>query len=277
MRILGKPLYTIGLLAVFGLGGCRLEDRFLYFPDSELVSTPEQMGLAYEDVELVCEDGISLHGWFIPGQDHRPVILFFHGNAGNISHRLENLYQLHHQLGTPVLIINYRGYGPSEGSPDEQGLYLDAKAASAWLTERGYEPRWRIYFGRSLGAAVALQLALEDKPGMLVMESPFTSIRAMGRHHYPLLHTTLGWLLDARFDNLTKISLIDTPLTIIHGRRDRIVPPSMAQELFEQAQDPKQIFWLEQAGHNNTLYAEPNRYWAFWQQIMADAHSMPSP
>jgi fermentation-respiration switch protein FrsA (DUF1100 family) len=277
MKMLGKPLYAIGLLAALGLGGCRLEDRFLYFPDPEMVATPGQLGLTYEDVELVCEDGIPLHGWFIPGQDHQPVILFFHGNAGNISHRLENLYQLHQQLGTPVLIINYRGYGLSEGQPDERGLYLDARAASAWLAEKGYAPRRRIYFGRSLGAAVALQLALEDKPGMLVLESPFTSIRAMGRHHYPLLYPALGWLMEAQFNNLAKISRLEIPLTIIHGRRDRIVPPSMAQQLFEQAQDPKQIFWLEQAGHNNTLYAEPNRYWDFWHRILTKVYAIPSP
>jgi len=174
-----------------------MEYHFVYFPEREIVLTPESYGLRYEDVELRPSDGVKLHGWYVPGEPGRPVVLFFHGNAGNISHRVENIAFLH-RLGLGVMIFDYRGYGRSEGVASEAGITLDARAALAWLEERGLPPGRLIYFGRSLGAAVAVQLASEVSPAGLVLETPFTSLRDLGRLHYPLLHIPLGWLVRDR-------------------------------------------------------------------------------
>ncbi|MDO3377609.1 alpha/beta hydrolase [Geoalkalibacter halelectricus] len=247
-----------------------LEHTFLFFPTAQILWTPDQRGLPYEDVWLDTEDGVRVHAWFVPGRadDDLPALLFFHGNAGNISHRVHNLELLHHRLGLPVLILSYRGYGQSQGRAGEQGLYKDARAAQAWLEQRGYGAERQIYFGRSIGAAVALQLAVERPPAGLILESPFTSIADMGRHHYRFLYALLGWMVDARFDNRSKIDAIRSPLMIIHGQRDNIVPPRMGEELHDLAPEPKKLVWLPRAGHNDTLDANPDIYWDAWREFL---------
>lgn len=247
-----------------------LEHTFLFFPTQQIVWTPAAQGLDYEDAWLDTADGVRIHAWFVPGNanEDRPALIFFHGNAGNISHRVFNLELLHRHLGLPVLIVSYRGYGQSEGKASESGLYHDARAAQRWLVDKGFPSERQVFFGRSLGAAVALQLALEQRPAGLILESPFTSVAAMGRHHYKILYPLLGWLVDARFDNLTKISDLRAPLMIIHGRRDTIVPPFMAEKLFSRAAEPKQLVWLNHAGHNDTLDANPEIYWQAWRNFI---------
>ncbi|SDM58415.1 hypothetical protein SAMN05660860_02815 [Geoalkalibacter ferrihydriticus] len=246
-----------------------LEHTFIFFPTSQIVWTPDQRDLTYDDVWLDTEDGVRIHAWFLPGRDEvdLPALIFFHGNAGNISHRVHNLELLHRRLGMPVLIVSYRGYGQSQGRASEQGLYRDARAAHDWLAQRSYPAERQIYFGRSVGAAVALQLAVEKPPAGLILESPFTSISDMGRHHYRFLYALLGWTIDAQFDNRAKIPGIQSPLMIIHGKRDTIVPPRMAEELYAQAPQPKELIWLPHAGHNDTLDANPQVYWAAWQDF----------
>lgn len=252
-----------------------LEQHFIFFPSAELVETPAARGLPYEEVWLDTADGVRVHAWFIPGRPDvdLPALLFFHGNAGNLSHRVYNLELLHHRLGLPVLILSYRGYGLSQGRATEVGLYEDARAAQSWLEARGYPPARQVYFGRSLGAAVALQLALERPPAGLILESPFTSIAELGRHHYKLLYPLLGRLVEARFDNLDKIPRLTSALLVIHGGRDRIVPPAMAERLFTLAPEPKRLLWLDQAGHNDTLDRHPQLYWQAWEDFL---HSLPS-
>ena len=200
-----------------------MEHHFIFFPDRPLVATPALYELPYEEVSFAAADGTRLHGWYLPGESDRPLVLFCHGNAGNISHRLDNLRQLR-RLGLSVFIFDYRGYGSSDGKANEAGTYSDARGALAWLTNRGWSHQQIVYFGRSLGAAVAVQLALEYPPAGLILETPFTSIAAMGRHHNPILYLALGWLLDARYDNLAKIGRIHAPLLIFQGDRDSIVP-----------------------------------------------------
>ncbi|MBE0595888.1 MAG: alpha/beta fold hydrolase, partial [Desulfuromonadales bacterium] len=148
------------------------EHQFLYFPTRTLVATPAAAGLPYEEVFFAAADGVRLHGWYLPGEPGRPALLFAHGNAGNISHRLENLRLFHQQLGVTVFIFDYRGYGQSEGRATEEGTYADARGALAWLRGRGWEAERLVYFGRSLGAAVALQLALEAPPAGVVLKPP---------------------------------------------------------------------------------------------------------
>ena len=190
-----------------------------HLPGRALDATPGAIGLAYEDARIDTADGERLHGWFVPAESARGTLLFFHGNAGNISHRVDNILRLN-RLGLSVFIFDYRGYGKSQGEPSESGLYGDASAALAWLGKRGIRQEQIIYFGRSLGAAVAVQLALTKQPAALILESPFTSVAGMGKKHYPLLFRVLGWLIEAKYDNEKKIANITAPLLLIHGTRD---------------------------------------------------------
>lgn len=250
-----------------------MEHRYVFFPERQLVATPDQVDLPYEDVRFSAADGVSLHGWYIPGAPGRPLVLFCHGNAGNISHRLDNL-RLFHRLGVSVFIFDYRGYGQSAGKASEEGTYDDARGALAWLAEKGWTSSRMIYFGRSLGAGVAVQMTLETPPAGLVLESPFPSIAAMGWHHNPLLFLLLGWALDARYDSLEKIGGIRVPLLLFQGTRDAIVPEKMARRLFARANEPKTYHPIAGAGHNDTYERGGGTYWEAWQRFM-DRHFPP--
>jgi hypothetical protein len=247
-----------------------MEHTFLYFPTKELVATPAAFDLPFEEVLFPAEDGTPLHGWFVPGDSGKPLILFCHGNAGNISHRLENLYLFRRELGVSVFIFDYRGYGRSEGTASEEGTYADGRGALEWLENRGWEPKRMIYFGRSLGAGVAVQMALEREPAGLVLETPFPSVSAMGRHHYSILYPLLGWAVQARYDSLEKISGIRVPLLIFQGDRDSIVPEKMARRVFERANEPKTFHLIPGAGHNNTYDAGGREYWEGWRRFLAE-------
>ncbi len=245
-----------------------LDRHFIFFPEPNLIGTPADAGLHYEEVFFSTEDGLLLHGWLVPGQPGKPLLVFAHGNAGNISHRIGNLAQLH-RLGLTLFIFDYRGYGRSEGTTTEQGTYADMRGALDWLKNRGWNPAQMIYFGRSLGAAVALQLALEEPPAGLVMESAFTSIPRMGRRHYPILYALLGWwALNTRYDNLSKIHGLSCPLLLFQGERDRIVPPRMARQLLERAPEPKHLHLIAEAGHNNTHLVGGDPYWQAWKTFI---------
>jgi len=244
-----------------------LEQHFIYFPEPLYVASPAQMGLAYEDVNFPATDATQLHGWLIPGQTAAPVVLFCMGNAGNISHRLETL-QLLHQIGVSVFIFDYRGYGTSEGKANETGTYSDIAGAMNFLQVRGWPAERIILFGRSLGAAISLEGSLELPAAGLIMESAFTSIDEMGRYHYPLLNTFLGWLIGARYNNLAKIQKLKTPLLIIHGKQDNICPPSMAEKLYANAPQEKQIFWIPGAGHNDGFVVGGESYRQILRQVI---------
>jgi uncharacterized protein len=250
-----------------GKAGGVMEHRFIFFPDQQLILTPADLRLPFREVRFSAADGVALHGWLIPGAADQPLVLFFHGNAGNISHRVENLALLH-RLGLSVFIFDYRGYGLSEGQASEAGTYADARGALHWLQGEGWPPERTIYFGRSLGAAVAVQLALEAPPAGLVLETPFTSIAAMGRQHNPILYLLLGWTLNARYDSLSKIADIKVPLLVFQGDRDDIVPEKMARTLFERANEPKTFHLIRGAGHNDTYERGGAAYWERWRQFV---------
>lgn len=246
-----------------------MEHHFVYFPDRELVATPALFDLPYEEVSFAATDGVRLHGWYLPGAASAPVVLFCQGNAGNISYNLENLAHLH-RLGVGVFIFDYRGYGRSEGRATEAGTYADVRGALAWLEGRGFSRSRMIYFGRSLGAAVVLQLATEAPPAALVLETPFTSLADLGRLHYPLLHVLFGWLLDARYDNLAKIGEVRVPLLLFQGDRDSIVPEAMARRLFAAANEPKRFHLIKGADHNDTYDVGGAAYWEEWRRFVAE-------
>ncbi|MCH7626256.1 MAG: alpha/beta hydrolase [Chloroflexi bacterium] len=251
-------LLIAALLALLALGARQtnlLDKQLVFFPDREVMSTPGDAGLVYEDVTFTASDGVKLHGWFVPG-DGKRVIIWFHGNAGNIGHRVENLVLMREQLRVSVFLFDYRGYGNSEGAPSEQGLYLDAEAALEYTkTRTGLEAdEGIVYFGRSLGAAVAVELATRYPPRALVLESPFTSIQGMAQKVYPVVSKVvpLGLVVQSRFDALAKIGQVRTPVMVLHGDQDDMIPIEMGRELFEAANEPKAFYAIRGASHNDT-------------------------
>ena len=247
LSILAGYCFVIGIVYL-------LQGRLIYYPnvpERELTATPSEMRMDYEDVSIETSDGVSLHGWFVRGFSDR-VLLFFHGNAGNISHRLESIRQFR-SLGLSVLIIDYRGYGQSDGRANERGLYLDGDAAWQYLVgTRGVAPSNIIVFGRSLGGSVAATIAMRYNPAGLIVESSFTSIRDFAAEIYPWL--PVRWM--ARFDHPTRdlVGEVNCPILVVHSRSDEIVPFRHGQEIFENAQS--QRTFLPLFGSHNTAFLE---------------------
>ena len=223
------------------------QSHYIYYPVHALSTDPGSIGLNFESVSFETTDRVKLSGWFIPGENARGVILFCHGNAGNISHRLESI-QIFHQLGLDIFIFDYRGYGQSEGKPTEPGTYQDAEAAWRYLTEeRQVNPNKVIVFGRSLGGAVASWLAQRHTPGALIVESTFTSLPDIAASVYPYLPVRL--LLRFKYNTAEYLGRINCPVLIVHSRNDEIMPFSHGQRLFEIAKEPKKF--LEITGTHN--------------------------
>ncbi len=246
--------HALGILAA-AYGGLALllfftQGRMVFYPETgrELIATPAQLGLPYEDLQLKTSDGISLHGWFVPAPRPRGTVLFLHGNVGNISHRLDSVQMFHH-LGYSTLIFDYRGYGNSSGTPSEQGTYRDAEAAWRYLSEQRHEPACRIVlFGESMGGAIAAQLATQQKPAALVIASGFTSVPDLGQQLYPYL--PVRWLARIRYDTRAYLRNVTVPVLIAHSPQDEIVPYAHGQALFAAANPPKQFLELA-GGHND--------------------------
>lgn len=235
------------------------QNRLIYFPDPLIQATPQEIGLEYEEITFSTADGVRLHGWFVPGpggQD-RPLALFCHGNAGNISHRLDQI-RIIHDLGLACFLFDYRGYGQSQGRPSEKGTYLDAEAAwSLLVAARGVSPQDIVCWGRSLGASIAARLARDHAPRALIVESGFTSLLDMARKLYPFL--PVGLL--AVYDYPTKQYLRERtcPLLIVHSRDDEVVPYSFGRTLFEKARPPKEFLELS-GGHNDGFLVSGDYY-----------------
>jgi len=231
--------------------------HYVYYPERILSADPGRVGLYFESVSFKAADGVKLSGWFIPVQSARGVLLFCHGNAGNISHRLESI-QIFHQLGLDIFIFDYRGYGQSEGKPTEQGTYQDAEAAWQYLIEaRQVTPTEIIVFGRSLGGAVASWLAQSHTPGALILESTFTSLPDIASTVYPYLPVRL--LLRLEYNTAEYLGRVNCPVLIVHSRDDEIMPFSHGWQLFEMAKEPKKF--LEIAGtHNEGFITSGKRY-----------------
>jgi len=233
------------------------QDRFVYYPHKSLVAAPDRFGLDYEEVYLETEDGERLHAWFIPAENAGATLLFFHGNAGNISHRLDSI-RIFHGMALNVFIPDYRGYGNSSGSPSEEGTYQDARAAWDHLTvERGIAADNIIVFGRSLGAAIAAWLAKQTEPAALILESAFTSVQAMGKKLYPFLPVDL--LTRIRYPTLDYIRDTRVPLLVIHSREDEIIPFEFGRQLHEAAAVPAEFLAIE-GGHNDGFLVSGDHY-----------------
>jgi len=256
------------LLIFLGLSVLLLifEKKLIYFPSRTHPVTPAGLGLAHEEVALTAEDGPRLHGWFLPLKDSRFTVLLCHGNGGNISDRLDRVLLLQQRLAAEVLVFDYRGYGRSEGSPDEEGTYRDAGAAYRWLRERGAPASRIVLMGESLGSAVALQLALQVEARAVVLEAPFTSIPDMARAVYPFL--PLWPFVRTRYDNLAKIPGLRRPLLVFHGDRDEVVPFAQGQRLFAAAPEPKRFVAIRGAHHNDVYLVGGAGYWTALSEFL---------
>jgi fermentation-respiration switch protein FrsA (DUF1100 family) len=255
------------------------EERLIYFPSREIGLTPDFLGLEHDEVFLETSDGIRIHGWFLPALARRSpsyTVLVCHGNAGNISGRLDRALRLHRELGVDVLLFDYRGFGRSEGAPSEEGTYRDAAAAHRYLVgERGIASEGLILFGESLGAAVAIELSLRERAGALVLEAPFTSIAEMTRVAYPFLSPFTS-LVRTRYDNLKKIPEVAVPLLLFHGRRDPVVPFEQGEALFQSAREPKTFVAVENAAHADAFVAGGEPYWSAWKDLLQKLDSVGS-
>lgn len=268
-----KWLYLIGLIIIIGaafyLFYPKIESFFVFFPERAFDLTPKDVHLNHEEVYFHTEDGKRLHGWFFPLEGKSPVILFCHGNAGNISHRLDNVrLLLKHNF--QVFIFDYRGYGKSSGRPSEKGVYKDGLAAYEYLIgKRHLPPDQIIMFGRSLGAAVAIEVALNKKVRSIIIESAFTSTKDMAKALW--LFSLFSYFLPANYNNLEKIGRIRVPKLIIHGDADDIVPFSMGQKLFNASNRPKYFLRLKGAGHNDTYLLGKESYFQTFAGFARDA------
>lgn len=226
-----------------------------FYPARTIEATPAAWGLAYEDVSFAAADGTRLHGWFIPAPGARSTLLFFHGNAGNISHRRDSI-AIFHRLGWNVFIFDYRGYGRSDGTPSEQGLYADGAGAWRYLTgTRVVAPRDITIFGRSLGAAVAVHQAAAAAPAALILESTFSSARDFAHAVYPIL-SRLVWLR-YDFDSAARIKQVPCPVLVLHSPGDDIMPFVLGEKLYAAANDPKQFVRLRGDHNSGFLASQP--------------------
>lgn len=249
-------ILTIGYLFVV-LVFALMQNRLIYFP-SRLLPSPASIGIRQvKEIFFLSKDRVRICGWFLAPPSGAPFLLHFNGNAGNIAGRAQ-LMEMVHSNGWGMLLFDYRGYGKSEGSPGESGLYLDSQAAWDWLTtQAAIEPARIIFWGESLGCGVALNLATKQTPAGLILEAPFKSLRELAKELYPWLPVSL--FLRSRFENREKIRLVKAPLLIIHGRRDEIVPFQHGKTLYELAQGQKYFLALN-SSHNDIFDSGGNLY-----------------
>jgi fermentation-respiration switch protein FrsA (DUF1100 family) len=250
MRVSPAILVLGAGLALGGLMRGSLVDALVFHPSPGIDLLPRQLGIDAEERALTTEDGVDLHAFFLRAPGATRGLLFLHGNAGNASHRLPNASDLA-ALGIHVLLLDYRGYGQSQGRPSEAGLYRDARAGLRELVEEeGLPPERVVLFGRSLGAAVAVDLARDRTLGGAILESSFSSLEDAGRR----LFGPLGaWFARGRFDSASKIGEVRAPLLFFHGDRDEVVDLSLGERLFAVAPEPKAFELLRGAGHNDTV------------------------
>jgi fermentation-respiration switch protein FrsA (DUF1100 family) len=230
------------------LAACSLQDHFVYVPDT---SPPDlaSLGLpAVKAVSLTTADDLSLLAWWLPPRGAAPVVIYCHGNGGNIGGRGYRLQRLARE-GFGVLMLEYRGYGGNPGHPSEEGLYADGRAALKFLDAQGIAPERRVLYGESLGTGVAVHLASEQAVGALVLEAPYTNLGDVGAAHFPAILVRL--VLRDRFDSLSQIKSVRAPVLIMHGERDQVIPVGLGRTLYTAANPPKEVWYVAQGNHND--------------------------
>lgn len=237
-------IYAATVLAVY-----IFQRRLQYFPDDD-IGDPEAPGiLGMKAVTAKTDDGLDLVAWFAPPkQKNGRIVVLFHGNGGNIAHRAIKASQFMAR-GYGVFLSEYRGYGGNPGSPTEEGLYRDGRAALKWLDGEGYGIGRLVLYGESIGSGVAVQLAAEVQPRAVVLEAPFTSAADVAKRAYPVL--PIDFLMKDRFDNIKKIGMSKPNLLIVHGDRDEVVPHKLGKKLFDAANHPKEFVTIENGTHND--------------------------
>ena len=246
--------------------------KLIYFPQTtnKLAVTPEQIGLVYESIEIKTSDEETIHGWFVPVSNAKGTVLFFHGNAGNISHRMDYI-PMFQRLGYNLFMIDYRGYGQSSGSPTEAGTYLDAEAAWHYLTvDKNIAPSQIVLYGESLGGPIAAWLAAREEPGSLVLASTFTSVPSLAKTIYPFLPVSLIARYD--YNTLESLASITAPILVMHSPQDEVVPFEHGEHLFEAASEPKQFLTL--AGGHNTGFVFMREEWIIALRDFLDNHHL---
>jgi len=227
----------------------------VYHPKKEITATPFDIRLYFEEVIFKSSDGINLSGWFLPVRNHKGVILILHGSGENISNGLTLIDYFYRKLGLSVFIIDYRGYGKSEGRPTEKGTYLDARAAWEYLTgPRKIKPQEIIIFGRSLGGPIAAWLAKEVKPRALILDSTFTSIKDIAVQMYPYLPVRKFFRFN--YSTIEYLKEIVSPVLIIHSSEDDYIPFSYALKLYNTVKEPKQFLKITGEHNNNYITSE---------------------
>lgn len=242
-----------------------MQSQMVYHPQKSISHTPGDVGLTYEDVTFTTEDNVRLHGWYIPADHARATVLYFHGNAGNISGRLQTI-ELLHGLGLNVLIFDYRGYGKSEGRTTEEGTYNDAQAAWNYLiSEKNLDDGQIVIMGRSLGGAVASWLAARTDPVATILESTFTSAADLGAEIYPWL--PVHRIMKFDYNTLKNLKQIQSPVFMAHSRDDGVVPYHHGKTLFEAAGDPKTFVELR-GSHGSGFWETGEKYRSALQQFL---------
>lgn len=259
-----KILETAALIILFLFGFAFLlvigENKIIYHPTKYPGGywNPESYGLKVEDVFFNAADGVKLHAWFVPAEKPIATLLWHHGNAGNLTHRLDNILQLR-PLRLNIFIFDYRGYGRSEGKPDQQGIFKDSQAAYDFLTQKkNIAPETLFLFGRSLGGVCAIETASKNKAAGLIIESTFTSAREMADKIFPFF--PLKFLLKSKYNAIGTVASVNMPKLFLHGAEDDLVPISMGRKLFDAAREPKEFYSIKGAGHNDTYSVGGKEY-----------------
>ena len=281
-----------------------LEASFIFFPQPQLRGDPSHVGLRYEEVWLTTDDGNRTHAWFIQGEESdtsrhsreggkqkRILMLITHGNGGNISVRLDQYREFVDRFRfIDIFALEYRGYGLSDGSPSEEGIPLDALAARRWIDEyvdglkqphAAMDSRLRgndvdvcsptiVYFGRSLGGAVATRLAATEPPDALILECPVSSIPDLAKSHTPWRYLPIDRFIHNRFDTVSHARDVRCPLLLMHSEFDEIVPIECGKKVFDAASGPKQFYTIKGAPHNGADYYDPEGYYGAMGEFLAE-------
>lgn len=259
MRLLVIVTATVAIFYLVLLGALYVwQSRLIFYPVRSLHSNPTQAQMEFEDLTFLSGKE-TVHGWFVEGRPGQPVVLYCHGNAGNISDRLTQIRAIH-EAGLSVLAFDYAGYGWSTGEPSEAQMYLDAAGAFAWLVRRGYSTDRIIVYGESLGGAVAAQLAAATRPLLLVLEATFTSLPEVAQIHYSWVPA--GWLLKYRFDTRDHLSRVHCRTVVLHSPQDEVVPFDQARHLC--AGRGNQCQFIQVTGTHNTMPPVP------WSRLLTE-------
>jgi len=226
------------------------QSKYVYFPLKNIIATPMAAGFFYEDLMLKTEDGIKISAWYVPHENETATILFLHGNGGNMSHNIDFI-EMFYKLKFSTFIIDYRGYGKSEGTPDEEGTYLDAEVSWNYLVEeKKINPSDIVVYGRSLGGAIGAKLSEKNKTLAVILDSTFTSIKEIGAKQYPFLPVRKFFKFE--YSTIKYLKNLKSPVLVIHSIEDRYIPFSHAQKLYEAAPGIKEL--MEVRGDHNSNF-----------------------